>query len=80
MGISRVINKTSLKRKNKILQQLIKHFFWLLCCFSEQYVAASQATSVYINSGDKVPGDNGRFEEFSALTINNSNQVAFIYC
>ncbi len=77
MGISRVTNKTLLRRKNKIVRQLIKHFLWLLCCFSLQCVAANQTTSVYVKSGDSVPGNNGRFEAFTSPTINNSNQVAF---
>ena len=77
MSVSRATKKTSLRPENKIARQIIKYFLCLLCCFSTQYVAANHATSVYINSGGNVPVGSGRFESFSALTINNRNQVTF---
>jgi len=81
MSISRVINKTSLRPKNKIAQQIIKCFLCLLCCFSAQYVAANQVASIdstlVIDSRSTVPFGNGRFEGFSDLTMNNRNEVAF---
>ena len=77
MGISPVINKISLRHKHKMVRQLSNFFICLLCCFSTQYVAANTTTIPYVNSGDNVPGNNGRFEGFTSITINNSNQVAF---
>ncbi|PCJ89208.1 MAG: hypothetical protein COA54_00265 [Thiotrichaceae bacterium] len=79
MGISPVINKISLRHKNKMLRQLSNLCICLLCCFSTQYVVAKTTTTPYVNSGDNVSGNsnNGRFGSFGSLTINNRNQVAF---